>query len=55
MSRLSNLDTILVHPKKKTFLKYNNLKNCFETEDKNRFDIINEIPDFLRTIAKNYH
>ena len=48
MSRLSNLDTILVHPKKKTFLKYNNLKNCFETEDKNRFDIINEIPDFFK-------
>ena len=47
MSRLLNLDTILVHPKEKTFLKYNNLKNCFETEDKNRFDIINGIPDFF--------
>ena len=47
MSRLLNLDNILVHSKKKTFLKYNNLKNCFETEDKNRFDIINGIPDFF--------
>ena len=48
MSRLSNLDTILVDPKKKTFLKYNNLKNCFETEDKNRFDVTNGIPDFFK-------
>ena len=47
MSRLLNLDTILIHPKKKTFLKYNNLKNCFETEDKNKFDITNGIPDFF--------
>ena len=47
MSRLLNLDNILVHSKKKTFLKYNNLKNCFETEDKNRFNVINGIPDFF--------
>ena len=39
MSRLLNLDNILVHPKKKTFLKYNNLKNCFESDDKNEFNI----------------
>jgi len=48
MSRLSKLDTILVHPKKKTVLKYNSLKNCFETEDKNKFDIVNGIPDFFK-------
>ena len=47
MSRLLNLDNILVHSKKKTFLKYNNLKNCFETEDKNRFNVINGIPNFF--------
>ena len=47
MSRLLNLDTILIHPKKKTFLKYNNLKNCFETEDKNKFNITNGVPDFF--------
>ena len=40
MSRLLNLNNILVHPKKKTFLKYNNLKNCFETENKNRFNVM---------------
>ena len=40
VSKLSKLDTILVHPKKKTVLKYNSLKNCFETEDKNKFDIV---------------
>ena len=48
MSRLSKLDTILVHPKKKTVLKYNNLKNCFETDDKNKFDVVNGIPDFFK-------
>ena len=53
MNRLLNLDNILVHSKKKTFLKYNNLKNCFETEDKNRFDIINEIPDFFKDDNEN--
>ena len=47
MSRLSNLDTILVHPKKKTVLKYNNLKNCFETEDQNTFDVVNGVPNFF--------
>ena len=52
MSRLLNLDNILVHSKKKTSLKYNNLKNCFETEDKNRFDIINGIPDFFKDDGK---
>ncbi len=48
MSRLSKLDTILVHPKKKTVLKYNGLENCFETEDKNKFNVINGIPDFFK-------
>ena len=48
MGRLSKLDTILVHPKKKTVLKYDNLKNCFETEDKNKFDVVNGIPDFFK-------
>ena len=47
MSRLLNLETILFHPKKKTFLKYNNSKNCFESGDKNEFNIINGIPDFF--------
>ena len=47
MSRLLSLDNILVHPKKKTFLKYNNSKNCFESGDKNEFNIINGIPDFF--------
>ena len=47
MSRLSNLNNTFVHSKKKTFLKYNNSKNCFETEDKNIFNIINGIPDFF--------
>jgi len=48
MSRLLNLETTLFHPKKKTFLKYNNSQYCFETEGKNRFDIINGIPDFFK-------
>ena len=47
MSRLLNLETTLFHPKKKTFLKYNNSKTCFETEDKSKFNIINGIPDFF--------
>ena len=47
MSRLTNLDNILVHPKKKTILKYNSLKNCFETEDKNSFNVSNGIPNFF--------
>ena len=47
MSRLLNLNNILVHSKKKIFLKYNNLKNCFETEDKDRFNVISGIPDFF--------
>jgi len=47
MNRLLNLDNILVHPKKETFLKYNDLKNCFETEDKKRFDVISGVPDFF--------
>ena len=47
MNRLSNLENILVHPKKKTFLKYDDSKNCFETEDKNRFGIVRGIPDFF--------
>ena len=47
MNRLTNLETVLLQPKKKTFLKYNNLESCFETEDKRRFNIINGIPDFF--------
>ena len=47
MNRLLNLETTLFHPKKKTFLKYNNSKTCFETEDKSKFNIINGIPDFF--------
>jgi SAM-dependent methyltransferase len=47
MNRLLNLDNVLVHPKKETFLKYNDLKNCFETEDKKRFDVISGVPDFF--------
>tara|TARA_Y100000310_G_scaffold340712_1_gene437474 strand:+ start:561 stop:1553 length:993 start_codon:yes stop_codon:yes gene_type:complete len=48
MSRLLNLETTLFHPKKKTFLKYNNSQCCFETEGENRFTIVNGIPDFFK-------
>jgi|TARA_B100001964_G_C14148418_1_gene560846 SAM-dependent methyltransferase len=48
MSRLLNLETTLFHPKKKTFLKYNNSQYCFETEGKNRFTIVNGIPNFFK-------
>ena len=52
MSRLLNLETTLFHPKKKTFLKYNNLQDCFQTDGENRFDIINGIPDFFKENSK---
>ena len=48
MSRLLHLETTLFHPKKETFLKYNNSQNCFETKSKNSFDIINGIPNFFK-------
>ena len=47
MNRLSNLENILVHPQKKTRLKYDSSKNCFEAEDKNQFNIVNGVPDFF--------
>ena len=48
MTRFSKLDNILVDPKKKTSLKYNNSKNSFETEDHDEFNINNGVANFFK-------
>jgi len=48
MSRFSKLDNILIDPKKKTSLKYNDSKNSFETEDQYQFNIDNGVPNFFK-------
>jgi len=48
MSRFSKLDNILIEPKKKTSLKYNNSKNSFETKDQCEFDIENGVANFFK-------